>query len=363
MSRAVPVPNPARPSRLFVRLWNTVAKREDAHIRENFFSECVAGVLNADLELARAFARTLNRGRDRIGGTSISRSDVRVIPQFFCLSQARRCYVDLRLEIGKQAIGIEVKLDAPEGSLPSGDRQIEKYLQIRQLTHVAYITGYHTDVEPSVKRRRTRYLKPLDRDHFLWSDIYPIVLAASRRRTAPQLHQALLELFHARHLEPSHPELPDLSTVEGRREFRSFWLLTRKRLGRRYDVVAPTRINATTYAWSYDNSNAWKIALEPAFNPGLLKIWLYMRSRSAQDESLRNLRSLFNKDVRALRGATAERRVGTGIAKAGIAVWLPYRFIFPRTSSLGSKQERLAEVIDRIVVAVNGPKEREGVLR
>jgi hypothetical protein len=357
-----PSANPARPSQLFVRLWNTVATREEAQVRENFFSECVAGVLNADPLVARDFAARLNGGRDRIQGTSISRADIRVIPQYSCRSRGRQCYVDLRLEIGRVAIGVEVKLDAPEGVLPSGDRQIDKYLQIKNLTHVAYVTGYHTVVQNSVLQRRARYLRPRNRDHFLWSDFYSLFLAASKRRTAPQLHQALIELFHARHLEPSHPELPDLSTVEGRSGFRPFWKLTRRKLARRYDIVAPTRINATTYAWSYDYSNAWKIAIEPAFNPGLLRVWLYMQTRPARDEGVKKLRRLFGDDPMFF-GATVEPRTGSGVAKAGISVWIPYRTMFPRRSSDQTKQIRAAEIIDRIIVTVNGPAERDGELR
>jgi hypothetical protein len=342
------------PSKLFVRLWNTAAKRQDAEVRENFFSECVAGVLNADLRLARAVAYEINGRRDRIGGTSIRQSAIRVTPQFSCLSKGRRCYVDLRIDVGDSvSIGIETKLDAPEGTHPSGDRQLFKYLGIKSLTHFAYLTGYAVEIESKVLRAK-RYLHPgQGREHFLWSDIYPLVAAAAKRRTAPQLAQALLELFHARHLEPAHPDLPDLGTPEGRLEFRDLWKTTSATLGGYYSDVADPRVNATMYGWNADGRNAWKIGLQPAIYPGLLRIWLFMANAAVRDRAVTKLRKEFKERRGAFRGATAEPRVGLGEAKAGISVFLPYRSIFPRNSSDASKQKRLASVVGTVVSSVN----------
>lgn len=349
-----------RANLLFVRLWNTVARREDAAIRENFFSECVAGALNADLSLARDFARVLNGGRDRIGRTSIARADVKVTSQFSCTSRQRQCYVDMRVDVGDEvSIGVEVKLDAPEGALLSGDRQLKKYLQIPRLTHVAYITGYNTSVEPSVLKSRLRYLKPHGRDHFLWSDFYPLIAHAAKRRIAPELHAPLLALFHARHLEPAHPDLPDLSIPEGRAAFRPLWSRTRQALASFYSDVKEPRINATMYAWKNDYIGAWKVALEPAVNPGLLRIWLYMENAKVRNEAVQQLRGMFAAVGGPFRGASVEPRVGAGIAKAGISIWLPYRSVFSRRSSWVSKEARLAQVVTKVIATVNGKPRRE----
>jgi hypothetical protein len=352
MSSATEEPVP--PSQLFVRLWNTAAKRQDAEVRENFFSECVAGVLNADPRLAKAVAHEINGRRDRIQGTSILHSRIRATPQFSCSSKGRRCYVDLRIDVGDRvSIGIETKLDAPEGTHSSGDRQLFKYLGIRSLTHFAYLTGYSVEIEKKVLRAK-RYLRPgRGREHFLWSDLYPLVAAAAKRRTAPQLAQALLELFHARHLEPAHPDLPDLGTPEGRAEFRKLWKTTNATLQKYYTDVAEPRVNATMYAWTPDYRRAWKIGLEPAIYPGLLRIWLYMANGVTRDKAITKLRRLFKEQRGAFRGATAEARVGRGYAKAGISVYLPYRSIFPRSSSEASKQKRLASVVGAVVSTVN----------
>lgn len=344
------------PNQLFVRLWNTIATRQDAEVRENFFSECLAGVLNADERFARSFAREINGGKDRIAGTSISRSTVRVAPQFSCLSKGRRCFVDLRLDIGARvSIGIETKLDASEGVHSSGDKQLAKYLAIPSLTHVAYITSYEVGVEQRVLAARQRYLRPKGRQHFLWSDIYPLVLEASKRRTAPHMGQALVGLFHARHLEPTHPDLPNLETPEGRAEFRNLWGATTRMLKRDfYGQVAPPRINATMYSWNNDSKGAWKMALEPALYPGLLRIWLYMENRKTRDRAITSLRRFLMTERGALRGATAEPRVGLGNAKAGISVFLPFRSIFPRKSSALSKEKRLATVVRRVLSHLDG---------
>lgn len=336
---------------LFVRLWNTVAKREDAAVKENFFSECFAGALNADPNLARAVAKALNRGRDLIGGTSISRSIVRAEPQFSCKSGGLQCFVDIRLHIGDRVrIGMEVKLDAPEGSLPSGDRQLRKYLNIRSLTHVACVTGYNTTVDPQVLRS-ARYLRPSGRQHFLWSDFYGLITQAAARRGTPHLHKELLQLFHSRRLEPMHPDLPDLSTEEGREKFRPLWRATESALRKFYPRVSIPRSNAVLYAFDPDDSTAWKIGLTPALNPGVLQLWLYMETRKSRDAALVSIRRMVGTQSGVWRGASVESRDGKGRSPHCLALWLPYRSLFQRRSSTSSKQRRLAHVVTMVVQA------------
>lgn len=344
---------PPSPSTLFVRLWNSVASRQDAEVRENFFSECVSGVLNADAALTKAFVRSLNQGRDRIAGTSISRAPVRVIPQYTCDSNGRRCFVDLRIDVGSNLrIGVETKLDAPEGSHSSGDRQLVKYLGIRSLTHIAFVTANASKVEKKVLRSKKRYLRPPGkRQHFLWSDFYPSIRAAAQRRTAPHLAQALLELFHARHLEPAHPDLPDFGTPEGRAQFRPLWGATRVALLKKYEHVARPKITGTMMSWNTHGRGAWKMELSPALYPGVLRIWLYMENRKSRDKTVQNLVRLFESRGGPFRGATAEPRQGKGYSSWGINVFIPYRSIFPRRSSDQSKQKRLALVVKSVVSA------------
>lgn len=345
---------PAAESKVFLRLWSAVKSRSDAKVGENFLSECVGGVLNADLAFARAFVRRLNRNRDRLSGVSLSRSSIRAVPQFSCKSRGRQCFVDLRIDVGERIkIGVEVKLEAPEGVHHSGDRQLSKYLAIPGLTHIAFITDYAAPVEPKVINARSRYLTPSKkRQHFVWSDFYPDVLASARRRTAPYLAQSLLELFHERHLEPVHPDLPDLTTVEGRSAFRPLWDDARKVLQRTYEHVAPARINATMYSWNNDLSGgAWKIALEPAAFPGLLRIWLYMENRKVQIRAGKALDDMFRASRGAFRGASLELRKGD--TSPGISVFVPYRALFKRRSSVASKRRRLASAVRTILSEIH----------
>ena len=337
-------------SQLFVRLWNTVASREDAAVRENFFTECVAGVIASDQVFARDIARLLNGGQDVIGRTSISRARVTVTPQYPCLSHGRQCFIDLLVRIGdKVMVGVEVKLDAPEGALPSGDRQLRKYVEVRELTHVAYVTGYHTSVEPRVLASK-RYLHHR-RGHFLWSDFYSLIAKASKRRSAPQLHLALLKLFHSRHFEPMHPDLPDLATPQGRESFRALWTTTRKALSAHYPWVGTPRSTGELYTYDGESESAWKIGFDPARNPGLLRIWIYMATKRAREDGVEALERVFDEYPRMFQGAIAERRDGKGHSKFCISVWIPFRSLFPRRSSTASKEKRLALAAVRIVTA------------
>ena len=139
---------------------------------ENLFTEHLAFFLACDLPAATALARTLDGGTEEtVEGVCTQVVATDGIP-------------DLRLEFAQGAyLYVENKFDAP-----LGPKQLERYLG---LGRVALISRRSQSV-PAEVLQNTDYIRPKDRDHFYWHDVYNSLLRADE---APKDFGGLREHF------------------------------------------------------------------------------------------------------------------------------------------------------------------------
>jgi hypothetical protein len=258
--------------KFFVDLIKRVGEKEDV------FTECVAVALRENPAFARRFAVRLCG--DRLGGVAARSSTIDVQTQ--CTFPARSgiptCCIDMVLTLdGTMKIGVENKLFAEEGRDEKGHRaQFGKYLA-QPLTVLAYIRAQEAAVEESVADD-PRYLKPLDRAHFLWSDSYTDIAAGAEME--PSLTTALAALFQHYGFEPPKPEIGDLTHPDpaiaeaNRRNFAKLWESTKaelRKLGWRR--ITPGSI-AELYVDEGPSRSVKKVWIDPTWARGLLRVRL-----------------------------------------------------------------------------------------
>lgn len=139
------------------------------------------------------------------------------------------CCPDMILELTNgKIIACEHKLDALETMGPERDQrpQLERYLDL-PVDGVAYIRTMWNPPSTAVSNH-TKYIRPIEREHFLWRDFYPLL---------PQGHHAVLdwlkEGFERLGFTPPHPSIgemsgPDAETNQkNRQNFAKLWQRTR----------------------------------------------------------------------------------------------------------------------------------------
>jgi hypothetical protein len=271
---------------LFTGLLRWSDNKEALTVRENFFTAALIGVLNEDQIFARAFVKRLCRERKRFGPHSIAHSQISLEPRTARIAslngQRLTCYPDLTLVIDSRSgrpkrLQVEVKLGAPEGKKAGGPNQLAKYLAMGSNDRLAYIRGFPQRVERSVLRN-PRYCRPQnDRDHFLWSDFFPLVEDGSRRLRTGALHRGLLGLMKAQGFAPLDDRLPDLYGSHSEKAeliFQPFWNSLHVVLNAPDSkwVCLPPKTNAVMWAESWDYG--LKLEFNPTRVPGALRIWV-----------------------------------------------------------------------------------------
>ena len=290
---------------LFTGLLRWSDNKEALTVRENFFTAALLGVLNEDQIFARAFVTSLCAGRKRFGPHSIAHSEISLEPRIARTAtfngQQLRCYPDITLVVKSRSgrpkrLQVEVKLGAPEGKKVGGPSQLAKYLELGSKDHLAYVRGYPQSVEKSVLRNRL-YRRPKNlREHFLWSDFFPLVEEGSSRLRTGALHRGLLGLMKAQGFAPLDDRLPDLYGTHSRMAeltFQPFWNSLHNVLNGRDSkwVCLPPKTNAVMWAESWDYG--LKLEFNPTRVPGALRIWVSVntgsRKRSVQQSLLDSL--------------------------------------------------------------------------
>jgi hypothetical protein len=219
-----PLPSRAAALRsLFVEQLRALPDHDSRAVRENFLTACVAGAMNASQGLAREVVRTLVGGdtweRMRLSGATITAASQ-------CRHRSRGkmhddCIIDLVIDVnGRQRIGVEVKLEAREGVDTEGRRQLERYVALRELDAVAFVTADAETITDTLWRhaRDGRYLAPrvkkqFIRRHFVWGDFYDGVLRATQGRHASPVVIALHGLMDYLQLQPVHPLVGELGGI------------------------------------------------------------------------------------------------------------------------------------------------------
>ena len=333
---------------LFTGLLRWSDNKEALIVRENFFTAALLGVLNEDRIFARAFVKRLCGERKRFGPHSIAHSEISLEPRKARTASLKgeqfRCYPDITLVVSSSSgrpkrLQVEVKLGAPEGKKAGSPSQLAKYLAFGSRDNLGYIRGYPQPVE-RVVLTNPLYLRPKNRrEHFLWSDFFPLVEEGSKRLRTGALHRGLLGLMKAQGFAPLDDRLPDLYGAHAERErliFQPLWNSLHAALNAKGSkwVCLPPKTNATMWASSLDGL---KLEFNPTRVPGALRIWVSVKSGSRQ---------------RALQHALLERLPGKlGTTWPGIAIHdpgkstypavnitIPFRSVLGRASSQGVEQ-------------------------
>jgi hypothetical protein len=322
-------------SDLFVKLM-----RYCKHSEEDFFTECVAATLKADLELVRGFLKYICG--NEIDGVSISTSNVQVETQ----KVFPHADIDLvfYLDRGK-SIGVENKLWSPEGK-----GQLSKYLNL-QLDQLAYITGYYSQVSEEVFKN-PHYLKPPNgRQHFMWSDFYPIVSESIAKPSASMLNHALLALFDDLGFDPPYPKVGELLHTtppevgrKNRENFKKLWNLTQQRLQERGWKKLYSGSIAELYVEKGSSKNIVSAWLDPMWQRGSLRIRLTPKDNVDLSRLINDLKSFkfpFKDQIKVIQNL-APRKGGRITV---IEVLIPHKTLFANTSDSESMARRLAEFV------------------
>ncbi len=257
-------------SDLFVRLMKYTGEKED------FFTECLAAALREDAQLSRAFVCELCG--DQVDGIPIPTTNIDLKTQErFPDTQSR---IDMVFRLGGElTLGVENKLWAAEGVSPRGERQLERYLRVKEVDRLAFITGYDAKVTKKTLRH-PKYLRPRNgRDHFLWSDVYRVVEAAG----TSLVNRATLGLLARLGFDPPAPLIGDLLHPEAatrkrnRGNFAKLWGVTRHRLKLQgWDEIGRGSI-AQLYIRKGKAKRLSRAWLDPIHHPNWLRVRLDFR--------------------------------------------------------------------------------------
>lgn len=198
--------------------------------REDHLTEFVSAALAVDQRFREEYTKVVLRGFAEDHGWPApvieSTSTQVMYPE-------ARCRPDLLLKLasGHQVI-CEHKLDASETELSSEDDaevlgQLRRYLTL-EVDGVAYFRAGWSPPDDEVVTH-PRYIRPKQREHFLWEDLYESICAGRH-----EICQWLREGFEHLGLTPPHGVLGDLSgaseeVVENQKNFAKLWGLTRSR--------------------------------------------------------------------------------------------------------------------------------------
>lgn len=343
---------------LFTGLLHHLARKETAKVREDFFTAALTAVLREDLTFARVMLVTLNAGKAKLYGHTISRATVTVVGRTKVVyrhgGQLRTALPDLVLRLSSPGrsdadrhVAIEVKLGAPDGVTSDGIAQLPKYLRALNVDRVAYVRGHARTVARAV-RGHARFLRPADRrDHFLWSDFHALFVAGASRRTAPILHRGMLGLLEHEGLLPEHPLLPHLHAAadptkraEARSKFRDYWRETRAAFLQSHPrgedegwIIREPKSNGTMW-WGIGDRRVWKVGFDPYQAPGALRLWVYVSSAKVARRLAENLADSLVEQNRAWRGVAV--RVAESV-NDGVLISVPYASLLARLSPRQAK--------------------------
>jgi hypothetical protein len=200
--------------------------------KEDHLTEFLAAALHYDSSVRRSYARVvLSDYARRRGWGHVTISEVSTQASY----DDARCRPDLliRTKCGK-TIACEHKIESPETMDAKAEEdeligQLERYLGL-PVDGVAYFRATWKPPADAVLRH-ANYIRPADREHFLWEDLYPGLIAG-----ASDVAGWLSKGFEVLGYTPPHPSLaglddpdPDART-EAWKNFAKLWGRTRSAL-------------------------------------------------------------------------------------------------------------------------------------
>lgn len=341
--------SPARA--LFHNQLKALPDHQTSAVRERFFTASLAGALDSSLALRRRFVSRLVGGASWRGHT-ISRAEIAVDLEVPETGGGRdtgdRYWLDLVLTInGQERVAVEVKLDASEGVDSEGRRQLDRYLRLKTVGGVAFVTAALTEVAASAwKQREGKYLVPRSADraclrrHFLWSDFYPDVTAVAKIRNPNPLVVALLGLLDRRGLQSAHKLIGDLGgrtpfdqaspqIRENRLQLQKAMQGVQRALsdGGRWQAKSKVRNNGSFFLYPPDGApGAQEINVSSIPVPGVVQVWINLDSAAVCEAlTLRLERKLGSILTKAFHGEVSPTVLTPPRAMYhAVTVWLPY---------------------------------------
>jgi len=208
--------------------WST---RRLTQSREDHLTEFFAAALNVDIAFREAYGDLLLMRYARQKGWAEPKIKEASTQLEF---PDKGCRFDLILTLGDgRQIACEHKIESPEtlGKDPDDEtriQQLERYLYLElPVEGLAYVRASWKAPSERVLSHQ-KYIRPVNREHFLWRDFYPALLRGTHELTA-----WIREGFERLGYTPPHPVVGDLNDPDSkvreqnRRNFAKLWDSTR----------------------------------------------------------------------------------------------------------------------------------------
>jgi len=319
------------------RLFVSVMKRTNAP--EDVLTECLAASLQEDPGLALDFLAILTSGwtgLTRVESEALQIQTQRNFPD-------AGCCVDMVFQRGGIQLGLENKLDSPQG-----ERQLERYLDLG-FERLAFLTRRPSYIE-DVVLRHPQYLKPRSgRTHFMWNDFHAVVEKHARRPGSQQFTRALLALFIHLGFEPAHPGIGDLVHEDeqqqnaNRTNFAKLWEGTRKGLrDRGWKSIGRGSI-AELYLDKGSSTRVKRAWIDPTWTRGMLRVRLTPQAGVTADALMARIAPvpLPGGDDVQIRIETLKRKVKESV----VDVMVPFKQLLGTTEDTERIDSRLAEFV------------------
>ena len=242
--------------------------------QEDFLTECFAAVLQADQRAAASYWQQLTAQLPPRVRTAAG--PVEITTQLTAGRGSSR--LDMVVYRERHRIGVEHKIHAPQG-----EGQLPKYVTLPKtdIAYVGLVTADYQQVSADVLGSR-RYARPSrDLAHFLWADFYPLLHRSELRGS--DIAAATRGLFDSLGLQPAHPLIGDLRTVDVERRSRldarlyEAWQPLLSTLSRRWDFVGSSirRLNKSQiYVFDGPSELLREVWLDPHSSPSSLRVRL-----------------------------------------------------------------------------------------
>lgn len=315
--------------------------------REDHLTEFFAGALDLDEQFRRAYAELIIAPFANGRGWSAPEI-VGVATQGSYDDVCSRPDMILNLNDG-HVIAVEHKLDAPQTmvSIPAqGEEavaQLVRYLSAADIHGVAFVRTSLTSPEQAVIEN-PKYIRPLQRQHFLWRDFYPLLEEASSRYC-----QWLRDGFKALGFTPPHPMVGDLTIPENRENFAKLW--------------DRTKVRAHGLGWKVQTGNKVELYLQSQKSGLCRNIWvsptdgvLIFRADAVTSESSQALLEELRMHAPAIADSVqVERRAvpRKGVKQEVVDVYVPLRNYLGEQGSAEGVEEKLLQFVEPLLKAVN----------
>jgi len=315
--------------------------------REDHLTEFFAGALDIDERFRQAYADFVIGPHARrhkweppvirhIATQGVYEDHASRPDMILTLQQGQVIAVEHKLEAYETLVSIEKQVDDPI-------RQLARYLSVPTIDGVAYVRTAFKPPETTVLEH-PKYMRPNDRQHFLWRDFFPLLEESRNPYTG-----WLLEGFEALGFTPPNPTVGDLTLPENRHNFAKLWNSTRAcahDLGWKVgtgDVVEiylePTRSTLARQVWVSPNGERLLLRITPLAEEAVAEVLERVREVSSSSNAP------FFVEGRSLRRGASKASV--------IEAWAPLRKLLGEATTTDMIEERLRLFVEPVLRALD----------